>query len=381
MRLRRMSTASSRRAAVCCCARLQASSGHLVEKGYRYFHLPDPPLACQCCHHHRVRYHQHPQHRRFLRGLSLHCYNQGMAILVPPWPGPGLPLTSEHTIGRSASCRLRIKNARVSGHHAVIRWTGSTWEVRDLGSRNGTWISGRRIEPGQKRMLEAGDTLSFGEESSQWRVEDVTSPEPMARTADGTWVSGDDGLLILPDPETAASSVGEEDGFWVAELPDGPHRIEDGDEVEIEGQRYTLFLPRQVDGTREGGSGVLDLNRASMTLQVSQDEEHVELRLVDGEDAIDFPHRAHLYLVLTLARARLSDAADPELNDSEQGWCYQDDMMRQHGIPTVQFNVVLFRARRQLKRAGVIGADQLIERRRGSGQIRLGVSNLAVEAL
>lgn len=295
--------------------------------------------------------------------------------------GAPVYLTAEHTVGRSSSCRLRLSSPEVSGHHAVIRWTGEAWEIRDLGSRNGTFVDGVVLESGQRRVLAPGQALAFGDAGTAWQVDEVSPPEPVARGADGSWREGDDGLLLLPDADSAELCIYEESGRWVAERGDEVDAARDGDTVQAGGQEWSLFLPGRVAGTRESSVAELDLARARLTLRVSQDEEHVEAVLEDGPHRLELPHRAHLYVMLSLARARLADAEDPEVTGSEAGWLYQEQLAHDHRIPPNQFNVVLFRARRQLKRAGVRGADDLIERRRGSGQLRLGIADVVVEAL
>lgn len=295
--------------------------------------------------------------------------------------GEPVHLTAEHTVGRSSSCRLRLVAPEVSGHHAVIRWTGEAWELRDLGSRNGTFVNGVVLESGQRRVLDPGQTLSFGSAEPVWTVEDIGPPEPVACSASGAWQEGDDGLLLLPDAESALVCVYEESGRWIAEEGEVARPVADGATIELDEQSWTLFLPSRVAGTRESQIADFDLSRAQLCFRVSQDEEHVEAVLIDGEHRLELPHRAHLYVVLSLARARIADAEDPEISESERGWVYQEQVARDHRIPANQFNVVLFRARRQLKRAGVRGADELIERRRGSGQLRLGLGDVRVEAL
>jgi hypothetical protein len=301
-----------------------------------------------------------------------------MATLRPAHRAPDEPLTAEHTIGRSSLCRLRLADGEVSAHHAVIRWTGEAWEVRDLGSRNGVRVSGVRLPPGGSRVLELGHQVAFGGAQGTWTVVDLAPPEPLARRRDGAWQRGDRGLLLLPGADPVEVCVHEEEGGWVAETGEQLRALADGDEVKAGGATWTVFLPDLVVETREDAPGVIELGTAEVVLAVSQDEENVELTLRAGGRALRLPHRAHLYLVLSLARARLRDADAPE---SERGWVYQDDVMREHRIPIDQFNVVLFRARRQLRQAGVAGADGLIERRRGSGQVRLGPVNVSVCAL
>jgi hypothetical protein len=301
-----------------------------------------------------------------------------MATLRPAHPAPDEPLTSEHTVGRSASCRLRLAGAEVSALHAVVRWTGQAWEVRDLGSRNGVRLSGERLAPGSSRVLQVGDELGFGGATGSWTVTDVSAPEPLARGADGTWQRGEGGLLLLPRADQVEVCVYEEAGGWVAVAGEQLRAVTDGEELRAGGATWTVFLPDLIVETREDDPVVIELASAALELAVSQDEENVELTLRAGDRVLCLPHRAHLYLVLSLARARLRDVDAPE---SERGWVYQDEVMRDHRIPIDQFNVVLFRARRQLKQAGVAGADGLIERRRGSGQLRLGPANVSVRAL
>jgi hypothetical protein len=75
-------------------------------------------------------------------------------ITEPPGgPGPWI-------IGRSAASRLVIANLTVSRRHAVLERTDEGIEVRDLGSLNGTWINGWRID---RATLRSGDTLQIGE--------------------------------------------------------------------------------------------------------------------------------------------------------------------------------------------------------------------------
>jgi pSer/pThr/pTyr-binding forkhead associated (FHA) protein len=36
------------------------------------------------------------------------------------------------------------------------------WHIEDLGSLNGTWVNGGRIEPGRAHPLKEGDTVALG---------------------------------------------------------------------------------------------------------------------------------------------------------------------------------------------------------------------------
>jgi hypothetical protein len=122
----------------------------------------------------------------------------------------------------------------------------------------------------------------------------------------------------------------------------------------------------------------LSFGELRIVFKVSSDEENVLLDLHGQGVLRQIPHRAQNYLLLTLARAR---EKDQDLEASEQGWCYRDDLIRGLRIPENQFNVAIFRARQHLSRAGVIGAKAVVERRRGSTQLRLGTDRFDIVRL
>jgi hypothetical protein len=51
----------------------------------------------------------------------------------------------------------------VSRRHVVIIREGNLLKVADLGSTNGTYLNGVRLQPHQPRLLRTGDRLSLGE--------------------------------------------------------------------------------------------------------------------------------------------------------------------------------------------------------------------------
>jgi hypothetical protein len=61
-------------------------------------------------------------------------------------------------IGRGRWCDVRIPSARVSRRHCCLILSGNEVFIRDLGSTNGTWINGRRVERG---TLRPGDEIKF----------------------------------------------------------------------------------------------------------------------------------------------------------------------------------------------------------------------------
>ncbi len=55
----------------------------------------------------------------------------------------------EITLGRSRDNAITLDRAGVSRRHATIWWESKGVAIRDDGSTNGTWINGKRIEPGK----------------------------------------------------------------------------------------------------------------------------------------------------------------------------------------------------------------------------------------
>jgi len=64
------------------------------------------------------------------------------------------------SIGRSPACQWVLNDLSVSNNHAEIVWDGAQYLVRDLGSRNGTWLNGRQVT--NATPLSSGAQVSFG---------------------------------------------------------------------------------------------------------------------------------------------------------------------------------------------------------------------------
>jgi DNA-binding winged helix-turn-helix (wHTH) protein len=66
----------------------------------------------------------------------------------------------EHLLGRHPASLVRIDSPTVSRHHATIRVAGAEAFLSDLGSRNGTYVQGKRIE--DPTPLADGDEIRVG---------------------------------------------------------------------------------------------------------------------------------------------------------------------------------------------------------------------------
>ncbi|SIO61205.1 FHA domain-containing protein [Singulisphaera sp. GP187] len=83
------------------------------------------------------------------------------------------------TVGRQDDCQLRIKSSQVSRKHCELFEKKGLLLVKDLGSSNGTFVNGKRIQ--EQRVLEPGDELSIGQ--LLFKVAKVGEAPPKAPTA------------------------------------------------------------------------------------------------------------------------------------------------------------------------------------------------------
>lgn len=63
-------------------------------------------------------------------------------------------------VGAAPSNDVVLDDPAVSRLHAVLERLGPAWTIRDVGSRNGTFVNGERL--GGERRLRPGDELQVG---------------------------------------------------------------------------------------------------------------------------------------------------------------------------------------------------------------------------
>lgn len=75
------------------------------------------------------------------------------------------------TIGRASDCDIALVSASVSKRHAQIELSGTQIHVRDLGSKNGTFVDETRVE--HPVALRDGARLRFGTLEVVYRAADM----------------------------------------------------------------------------------------------------------------------------------------------------------------------------------------------------------------
>jgi hypothetical protein len=294
--------------------------------------------------------------------------------------GPPLHLRPDHLIGRSDRTDLRIDDRSVSSEHARVRWTGRAWVLRDLGSKNGTWVDGARVQGDV--LLTLGSRLAFGNESLAYRMASTLPPAISAVDQHGNRRFGSPDMLALPDLDNLVAAVVGEGGAFRIEHDGDERPVADGEVVEVGPDRFTLSLPEAPLGTwdRETPSGA-SLADAVLHFRVSLDEEHVELTVQVGGRTHQLGSRSHHYLLLVLARLRLEEAANPALLKTSQGWVAQESLVKMLGAREGALHTSVFRARAELSELGISDAAGVVERRKGSRQLRLGIARTTITTI
>lgn len=106
---------------------------------------------------------------------------RGREALVAAFPtARALPVPLDHEpVGRAWLASHGVEDTRVSTRHVVFSHRGGLG-VEDAGSRNGTWINGCRLGPGERAALSDGAIVRIGRTLFVYRQELRGSDEPDA---------------------------------------------------------------------------------------------------------------------------------------------------------------------------------------------------------
>ncbi len=116
-----------------------------------------------------------------------------------PTAGTGFKLTAfPVTIGRDPSNDLALEDGNASEFHAEILETEDGLVIEDLGSSNGTWLNGERVEEG---ILNEGDTVHVGVTELTFVKTDASATALLTEEEEAA-AEADDEESALTEPDT-----------------------------------------------------------------------------------------------------------------------------------------------------------------------------------
>jgi pSer/pThr/pTyr-binding forkhead associated (FHA) protein len=299
----------------------------------------------------------------------------------------GHSLTRHQVIGRSSTANLRIDETRVSGRHAALRWDGTRWQLKDLNSRNGTFVRGGRLVPGATVTLSLGDEVAFGCLENTFVLADASAPVQgallLAKNGEAA-LQIEDGLCVLPSWDTPELTIYRDaQGNWWRESRDAPEAVllTEGEQLVVGGERFRFtsnVLTEQTSAT-EIGETLLFLAELALEFAVSQDEEYVELSAKAGEHTLVMGSKSAYYLLYTLARVRLHHPLPRVVSTSEGGWLSVDTLETLLGTSREHINVDVCRIRQVFREKGVSDPAAIIERR--NHLLRIGTAQISIRTL
>jgi DNA-binding winged helix-turn-helix (wHTH) protein len=86
----------------------------------------------------------------------------------------------ESVIGRDRACAIHMDADSVSRHHARLNVTAGAVSIEDLGSKNGTWVAGERIQG--TVSLTDGTSIRLGSETIRFELTVDDRPTKTATT-------------------------------------------------------------------------------------------------------------------------------------------------------------------------------------------------------
>ncbi|ACA86143.1 FHA domain-containing protein [Shewanella woodyi] len=313
-----------------------------------------------------------------------------MAYIIDPNSNSKVYLYAHHSFGRLAySVNTLISHSDISKIHAIIEWSDGIWTIRDI-STNGCWLNKIKLFSNKRYPLKAGDKINFASlEHQEYCLENTDAPAdlliPYAVPGEDNQHLNDAITLeeynLLPhsNPELAIFHDPKMDNWKVSSIDsetDDNCILAEGQIIEFQKQKWQLHLSHLEPLTQALQDSRLTLEDITFDFYLSLDEEVSQLKVHTPESILDLHVRSHHYLTLNLARYR-SLSAEQGLDESEQGWVYAEQLVKDLGIEIRHLNIQIHRARKQFSDSvNVNDAEYIIQRQ--AGKVRFGSANFNI---
>jgi hypothetical protein len=313
-----------------------------------------------------------------------------MAYIIDPISKSKVYLYAHHSFGRLAySVNTLISQSDISKIHAIIEWNNGIWSIRDI-STNGCWLNKIKIFSNKRYPLKAGDSINFASpDNPEYRLENLDAPADLlipcpttdqdSQHLDHAITLEEYNLLPQENPELALFRDSKMETWKVASIDsetDDGSILEEGGIIEFQQQKWQLHLSHLEPLTQALQATQLTLEDITFDFYLSLDEEVSQLKVHTPQSILDLHVRSHHYLTLNLARYR-SLSAEQGLDESEQGWVYAEQLVKDLGIEIRHLNIQIHRARKQFSDSiKVNDAEYIIQRQ--AGKIRFGSTNFNI---
>lgn len=289
------------------------------------------------------------------------------------------------TIGRSPTSDMVLTEETVSWHHAHLWVEGDQVWVRDLNSRNGTYINDERIRAAQP--VEATQTLRIGRELTlqitsgqptearhiSWLLEDLQDALRFPIRGERLHLgSAPDADVRIPDaPARAATVMVHADGALQLGQSSELRALAEGEVFRIQERDYRIVRATDAHApTVEWSTRAPYAYTAEVT---SQGPSGTQARLTDphsGSELLLTGNRGILLYVLT---SKLIEDRAAAMSPASEGWCNDQDVLRaiwgRNATDTNTLHVLVYRLRKAAEKAGF--DSWFIEKRQWGLRVRL----------
>ncbi len=131
--------------------------------------------------------------------------NATLKVIGGPSSGQSVQLIRKLLIGRAEDCDLQLESDFVSNYHCILLLDEYTLRLRDLGSKNGTFVNGRRVGTSAIILLH-DDNICLGEINLLIELSPATEPTSPLRMTE-TSSTGTGGFVNLDDERIPADDA------------------------------------------------------------------------------------------------------------------------------------------------------------------------------
>jgi len=155
-----------------------------------------------------------------------------LVFLAGPIAGRRYKLADgEYVIGRRSDCQIFVPDMRVSRQHARLWQDGDTWQIEDLGSNNGTFVNGNKVQ--SATPVRHDDEILIANNRIRVEARDTT-PEPQ--------IPAGGNAVTIVDVSGASSLIRSREDSGSGRIP-----IVSSGMLTIADQRAIRLLERKLD--------------------------------------------------------------------------------------------------------------------------------------